>query len=235
MDQLLQMFESNLQSFSVVSYFAALGAGVLTSFTPCVYPMLPVTVAYIGGKAGGSRIKSIILSLFYVLGIAIMYSILGAVASYTGTFFGRISTNPWLQFIMANIFILLGLSMLGVWTMPTFSFADKFKSPIGSKFPYIGAVLFGMATGSVFAPCTAPVLGVILVYVGSKQNVLYGISLLFIFAIGMSTLLLIAGISTGFLTSLPKAGAWTERIKKVFGWILVGMGEYFLINAGKFM
>ncbi|MFH1380396.1 MAG: cytochrome c biogenesis protein CcdA [bacterium] len=235
MDQLLGMLENSLQSFSLISYVAAFGAGVLTSFTPCVYPMLPVTVAYIGGKSGGSRMKSIFLTLSYVLGIAVMYSILGAAASLTGSLFGRLSTNPWIQFGIANIFILIGLSMLDVWQFPAFSCADKFKTSIGSKFPYLGAFLFGIAAGSVFAPCTAPVLGAILVYVGTQQNVLYGISVLFVFAVGMSTLLFIAGISAGFLTSLPKAGKWTERIKKAFGVIFIIMGEYFLINAGKFM
>ena len=235
MDQLIQMLESSMGTFSVMSYLVVFAAGILTSFTPCVYPMLPVTVAYIGGRSGGSRMKSMLLSLFYILGIAVMYSILGAIASLTGSFFGRISANPWLQVVIANVFILLGLSMLDVWQMPTFSFANKFKGTQQSRFAYLGAFVFGMAAGSVFAPCTAPILGVILAFVATRQSVLYGVSLLFVFALGMGSLLFLAGTFTGFITSLPKAGAWTDKIKKGFGWAMIAVGEYFLINAGKFI
>lgn len=235
MENLMNILESSLETFSMVSYLAVFAAGVLTSFTPCVYPMLPVTVAFIGGKSRGLKARAALLSLFYILGIAVMYSFLGALAAFTGTFFGKISTNPWLQFIVANIFILMGLNMLDVWQMPTFSFAHKFKAAQESRFDLLGAFAFGLASGSIFAPCTAPVLGVLLAFVASRQNVLYGISMLFIFALGMGTLLFVAGTFTGFLTSLPKAGAWTEKIKKVFGWIMIAVGEYFLIIAGKFM
>ncbi len=235
MENLMKMLESSLGTFSILSYMAVFAAGVLTSFTPCVYPMLPVTVAFIGGKSRGSKAKAVLLSLFYILGIAVMYSFLGALAALSGTFFGKISTNPWLQFMVANIFILMGLNMLDVWQMPTFSFAHKFKAAQESRFDLLGAFAFGLAAGSIFAPCTAPVLGVLLAFVASRQNVMYGISMLFIFALGMGILLFIAGTFTGFLTSLPKAGAWTEKIKKVFGWIMIAVGEYFLIIAGKFM
>jgi len=235
MEHLINVLESSLGTFSIISYVVVFGAGVLTSFTPCVYPMLPVTVAFVGGKSGGSKAKAALLSMCYILGIAVMYSFLGALASFTGTFFGRISTSPWLQFIVANVFILMGLNMLDVWQMPSFSFAHRFRAAQSSKFDMLGAFAFGLASGSVFAPCTAPVLGVLLAFVASRQSVVYGISMLFVFAVGMGTLLFCAGTFAGFVTSLPKAGAWTEKIKKGFGWIMIAAGEYFLINTGKFL
>ncbi|MBD3271708.1 MAG: cytochrome C biogenesis protein, partial [Elusimicrobia bacterium] len=231
MEYLINLLEAHMTSFSLVSYVAAFAAGVLVSFTPCVYPLVPVTVAFIGGQAGGSRKKTLLYSTAYILGIAIMYAIFGAVAAVTGSLFGRLSTSPITQFIVANVFILMGLSMLDVWQIPTVSIGQRFKTQLGTRAGIIGSLVFGMASGTVFAPCTAPVLGVLLVMVGTQQNIIYGISVLFVYSLGMSTLLFIAGLSAGFLTTMPKAGKWTVMIKKAFGWLMIFMGEYFLINT----
>jgi thiol:disulfide interchange protein len=224
------LLEPRLQSFSLTAYLIVFAAGVLTSFTPCVYPMIPVTVTYIGGASAGSRRRAALRTLVYVLGIAIVYSSLGAFAALTRKFFGQIATNPWVLFAVGNVIILFGLSMLDAVMIPIPGILTR--GARGGE-NYLGALVMGMASGFVAAPCTAPVLGTLLLYVGSRGNVLYGASLLFVFAFGLGFLLLILGTFAGSLASLPKAGAWMVTVKKVFGFAMILIGEYFLVQMGK--
>jgi len=231
-NELRLLLEPRLQSFSPLAYVIVFAAGVLTSFTPCVYPMIPVTVTYIGGAQAGSKKRAALRTLVYVLGIAIVYSSLGAFAALTKSFFGQISTNPWIYFVVGNIIILFGLSMLDAVVIPIPGMLTR-----GAKGGdnYLGALVMGMASGLVAAPCTAPVLGTLLIYVGSSGSVFYGASLLFTFAFGLGFLLLILGTFAGALTSLPKAGAWMVTVKKAFGLGMILVGEYFLIKMGRLM
>ena len=231
-NELRLLLEPRLGSFSPLAYLIAFAAGVLTSFTPCVYPMIPVTVTYIWGAQAGSKKRAALRTLVYVLGIAIVYSSLGAFAALTRRFFGQISTNPWIYFTVGNVVILFGLSMLDVVVVPVPGILAR-----GAKGGdhYLGALVMGMASGLVAAPCTAPVLGTLLIYVGSSGNVAYGASLLFTFALGLGFLLLLLGTFAGALASLPKAGTWMVTIKKIFGFGMILVGEYFLIQMGKLM
>lgn len=234
MESFIQGLEGYLNASPFLAFIAVFLGGVLTSFTPCVYPMIPITIAYIGGRSGDSRLKGFSLSIFYVIGIAVTYSVLGAFAALTGKFFGSVSANPIIYLVVGNIFIFLGLSMLDAFTIPIPSFLASRQT--GSKSGgRIGAFLVGLLAGTVAAPCTAPVLGVVLTFVAAKQQVVYGVSLLFIFSIGLGTLLIIAGTFAGFMSSLPKSGNWSVIIKKFFGWLMIAAGEYFLITAGKLM
>jgi thiol:disulfide interchange protein DsbD len=231
MEGFLQGLEGYLSASPFLAYIAVFLGGVLTSFTPCVYPMIPITIAYIGGRSGDSRLKGLFLSIFYVIGMAATYSALGAFAALTGKLFGSASTNPILYLIVANIFIFLGLSMLDVFTLPIPSFFTS-RQPGKKSGGYFGAFLVGLLAGTVAAPCTAPVLGVVLTYVAAEQNVIYGMTLLFIFSIGLGTLLIIVGTFAGLMSSLPKTGTWSVVIKKFFGWVMIGTGEFFLVQAG---
>lgn len=226
------LLEPRLQSFSPFAYVIVFAAGVLTSFTPCVYPMIPVTVTYIGGSQAGSKKRAALRTLVYVLGIAIVYSALGAFAALTKRFFGQISTNPWIYFTVGNVIILFGLAMLDAVVIPIPGILTR-GAKGGDNF--LGALVMGMASGLVAAPCTAPVLGTLLIYVGSSGSVTYGASLLFTFAFGMGFLLLILGTFAGVLASLPKAGTWMVTVKKVFGLGMILIGEYFLIRMGRLM
>lgn len=214
-----------------LDFIFAFGAGMLVSFTPCVYPLIPITVGYIGASAGGSRTKGFILSVIYALGIAITYSVLGLIASLTGRVFGQVAGNPWVYFIVANACIFFGLVLLEVIILPFSVFAVKKIEPKG----IISVFLFGLISGLVMGPCTAPALGAILVYVGSKQNLIYGMLLLFCFAYGMCFVLILAGTFSGVLVNLPKSGIWMARIKKACGLILILIGEFFLIQTGRYM
>jgi thiol:disulfide interchange protein DsbD len=229
-NELRLLLEPRLQSFSLSAYLIVFAAGVLTSFTPCVYPMIPVTVTYIGGASAGSKRRAALRTLVYVLGIAVVYSALGAFAALSGRFFGQISSSPWVLFVVGNVIILFGLSMLDAIVIPVPGILAR-GARGGDN--YLGALVMGMASGLVAAPCTAPVLGTLLLFVGSSGNVAYGASLLFVFAFGLGFLLLLLGTFAGALASLPKAGAWMVTIKKIFGYGMILVGEYFLIQMGK--
>ena len=232
MQNIFDNIGSLIQTNPALAFVAIFLAGVLVSFTPCVYPVIPMTLGYIGAKSAGSRWKGFTLSLVYVLGMALTYATLGAFAALTGHLFGKIGSNPWVYFFVANVCLLLGLSMLGVFEFPQISLAGGART---QKKGYAGAFLVGVISGLITGPCTAPVLAAVLVYVGSKQNVLYGFSLLFVFGYGVGFLMILLGTFTGLLSSLPKSGPWLERIKRVFGWALLLAAQYLFIRMGELL
>lgn len=213
-----------------IDYFAAFGAGVVVSFTPCVYPLLPVTVAVIAGaNTHGTRLGGLVLSLIYVLGLAISYSALAAVAVLTGKVFGTLQNNPWLLLGVGNVILLFALVMLDVIPLPAFSLTStRSGRPRGAW----ALLLMGIAAGFIVGPCTAPILGSLLVYIASKQNLLFGTSLLFVFAFGVGMSLVLAGTFSGLLSSLPKSGKWMTIIKKITGVALLIAAEIVLLRAG---
>lgn len=214
-----------------IDFLVAFGAGILVSFTPCVYPLIPLTVGYIGASSSGSRLKGFLISLVYALGVAITYSVLGMVASLSGGIFGEIAASPVLYFILANVCIFFGLVVLEVFPFPFLHGGTVKIRPKG----LVSTLVFGMVTGLAFGPCTAPALGSILVYVGTKQNMFYGAILLFCFAYGACATIILAGTFVGFLSNMPKPGRWLGWINKVYGFIFIGMGEYFLIKTGVYL
>ncbi len=213
---------------------AAFAGGVLASLTPCVYPMIPIVSTYVGSKTIGekTRFRSFTLSIAYVVGMALVYAALGLIAALTGRLFGEISTSPLAYFVVANIIILFGLQILEVIPLP--SLPSLQKGGEGQK-GILGALLVGAASGLVTSPCTSPVMAVLLTYVGTKQDVVLGASLLFAFSLGMGILLIAAGTFSGVLASLPKPGQWMVTVKKLLGLAMIGLGEYFLLKAGQLM
>ncbi len=231
LESLISFTEITIKDITPFSYLLIFSGGVLTSFTPCVYPLIPVTIGYIGANSAGTKTRAFFLSLSYVLGIATVYSFLGTVAALGGKIFGEISANPWTYLVVGNIFLLLGLSMMGLFT---FSFPGllRLNGNVSVKRGILGAFAVGIAAGFIIGPCTAPILGAVLAYVGSRQNILLGVSLLFTYAFGMGLLLLLVGTFTGLAASLPKSGKWLNIIKKIFGLILIACAEYFILRAG---
>jgi thiol:disulfide interchange protein DsbD len=222
-----------MQGSVLLAFLAAYLGGILISFTPCTYPLIPVTIGFIGAQGSSSKLRGFFLSLFYVGGIAFTYSILGGAAALSGRIFGQMQTTPWTYFIMANLCLFMGLSMLDVFHI-SLPIPQKFmKIPVqNNNKGFLDIFLIGTVSGVVIGPCTAPALAVLLGYVAVKTNLLLGMSLLFVFAFGMGTLLIIAGTFAGVIASLPKSGKWMIKIKTVFGLILIGAAEYFLYTAG---
>ena len=220
----------SLENISLLTYLAVFSFGVLICFTPCVYPIMPVIVGFIGGSEVKTKTQAFLRSLSYVLGLALVYSALGAFAALTGELFGSLQHSFLVRLIIANVFILMGLFMLEVFSMPQFSFAGNVRND--DKKGLLGAFFTGAVSGLVVGPCSTPVLGGILAYVAGKQNIWLGISLLFTYALGMGLPLLILGVFVGLLKKLPRSGQWMMKIKKLFGLILIGAGEYFLIGGG---
>jgi thiol:disulfide interchange protein DsbD len=234
LETLTQLLRNQLQGTQVLAYPVAFIAGILISLTPCVYPIIPIIISYIGGSQERNRLKVFLLSLSYVIGVAITYSGLGIFAALSGKLFGELQTNPIAYIIVGNIIILFGLSMLDVFLLPIPSFLRGAKLKPGKK-GFLSAFGIGLTSGFVAVPCTAAVLGVLLSYVASRQNLFFGASLLFVFALGIGVLLVAIGTFTGILVSLPKSGAWMSRIQKVFGFAMILLGEYFIFQAGRLM
>ena len=209
-----------------VDYLVVFLGGILVSFTPCVYPLIPVSVGYIGARSAGSRLKGFFLSLIYVTGIAVTYSLLGLAASLTGSIFGTVSSHPATYIFTGAVIILFGVSMLGLFSIP---WPNIIKPGLPKKQNYFSTFVLGLTSGLIASPCLTPVLGTILAYLATKNNLLYGVTLLFSFAYGMGLVLILSGTFSGILTALPKSGKWMVYIKKGGALVLIGMGVYFII------
>jgi thiol:disulfide interchange protein DsbD len=214
-------------------------AGVLTSLTPCVYPMIPITAAIVGGTAVGEvkppRSRTVMLTMSYVTGLALAYSVLGLIAGLTGTIFGTISTNPWLYFTMANLLVVAALAMLDVLPVRLPAAMMQRAATAGTRGRAGGAFVMGTMSGLVAAPCSAPVMAAVLTWVSTTQSAVMGFAYLFTFSIGMCTLLVVVGLSSGSLARLPRAGVWMVWVKRIFAFIMLGVAEYYLIKMGQLL
>jgi len=211
-------------------------AGVLTSLTPCIYPMIPITAAIVGGTASGEaprRGRTVALTLAYVLGLSLVYSALGLFAGLTGTLFGTVSSNPWLYFGMANLLLLAALAMLDVLPVRLPTALTAKAATMGESGRVGGAFLMGSASGLVAAPCSAPVMAAVLTWVSRTKNPVLGFTYLFTFSLGMCTLLVVVGLSSGAVSRLPRAGMWMVWVKRFFALAMIGVAEYYLIKAGQ--
>ena len=226
----LDLFREYLQAGSPLAYAIAFLGGLLVSFTPCTYPVLPVTVGYIGSRALGSRRRAFLLSGAYAVGMASTYAAIGMAAALTGRVFGEVTAHPVSYLVLGNVCILLALSLFDVFHFPTPAFLS---SPAGANGGAGGAFVVGMVSGVVVGPCTAPVLGGLLLYVGSSGHPVFGATLLFTFALGMTLPVVVLGTFTGLLARLPRSGAWLASVKNGFGILLLLAGEYLLVEAGK--
>lgn len=222
-------------------------AGVLTSLTPCVYPMIPITAAIVGGQTLGARgasdsssalpaphrSRTVALTGAYVLGLAAVYAGLGLLAGLSGTMFGAVSSNPWAYFVMANLLLLAALSMLDVIPVRLPSFLLQRAATAGTGGRAAGAFVMGAASGLVAAPCSAPVMAAVLTWVSTTQSAGLGFIYLFTFSLGMCALLVAVGLSAGAVTRLPRAGIWMVWVKKGFAVVMLVMAEYYLIKMGQ--
>ncbi len=197
------------------------------SLTPCIYPLIPVSVVYISAKSGRSKIRSFVLSLIYVSGIAVTYSILGLVASLGGMIFGKISSHPVTLITVGVIIILFGASML----LDFFSIAWQPPKVDTNKKGYLATFLLGASSGLVASPCLTPALASILAYLSAQKNIFYGMSLLVVFAYGMGLIFILAGTFSSILINLPKSGRWMFYVKRTGALIVIVLGLYFIYKG----
>jgi thiol:disulfide interchange protein DsbD len=209
---------------SLVAFGVAFAGGVLTSLTPCVYPLIPITVSIFGAKKSGSRAQAMALSGLYVLGIAVTYSALGASAALTGKVFGTVMQNPWVLGLVALVFIVMAASMFGAFELQLPASLQARLSSVGGA-GYAGALGMGLVAGLIAAPCTGPVLAAALAFVATKGSVAYGVAIMFAYALGIGLLFFLIG---AFSVSLPKSGPWMDTVKSVFGVALVAMALVYL-------
>ena len=206
----------------------AFGAGVLVSFTPCVYPMIPITVGIIGARSETPSLRrSFGLSLTYVFGLVVVYSVLGLLVALLGAQIRSVIMGPYVLVAVAVVFGVLALGMLGLYELQLPPALASRLSAVGGK-GYVGVLLMGMVSGLVASPCTAAPLAGILTYVAVKANPLLGFLLLFSFAWGMGLLLVVVGTSAGALTRLPRSGEWMLDVKRLFGFIFLAVAAYFI-------
>src|SRR5688500_17711080 len=214
-------------------------AGVLTSLTPCIYPMIPITAAIVGGQTAGetrvARWRPLLLSLTYAVGLAAVYSALGLFAGLTGTLFGTVSTNPWLYFAMANLLLIAALAMLDVIPIRLPAGLARRAATAGTAGRASGAFVMGAMSGLVAAPCGAPVMAAVLTWVTTTKSAALGFLYLFVFSLGMCALLVIVGLSSGTIARLPRAGAWMLWVKRVFALVMIGAAEYYFIKMGQLL
>jgi len=211
-------------------------AGVLTSLAPCIYPMIPITAAIVGGTAVGNvpraRSRTLALTFTYVFGLALAYASLGLFAGLTGTLFGSVSTNPWLYFAMANLLIVAALAMLDVIPVRVPSWLLTRAATAGEGGTLWGVFVMGAASGLVAAPCSAPVMAAVLTWVTATKSGVLGFIYLFVFSLGMCTLLVVVGLFSGSIARLPRAGTWMVWIKRFFALIMFAVAEYYLVQMG---
>jgi thiol:disulfide interchange protein DsbD len=230
---------SQLSNSPVLAVGVLFIAGVLTSLTPCIYPMIPITAAIVGGQSVGEtrppRSRVFLLTLAYVAGLAIVYATLGVIAGMTGTIFGTISTNPWLYFAMANVLIIAALSMLDVIPVRLPAGLMQRASTAGTAGRASGAFVMGAVSGLVAAPCGAPVMAAVLTWVTTTQQAALGFVYLLSFSVGMCALLVVVGLFSGVVTRLPRAGAWMVWVKRGFAIVMIGVAEYYLVKMGQLL
>ena len=235
------MLSPNL-SQPLVAIPALFLAGVLTSLNPCIYPMIPITAAIVGGQEIGgvnqptsSRWRPMFLTLSYVVGLAAFYSVLGVIAGLTGTLFGTISTNPWLYFAMANLLLLAALMMFEVIPVPVPQWAMDRATRAGTAGRVSGAFVMGSVSGLVAALCGAPVMAAVLTWVTTTKSGVLGFVYLFSFSVGMCALLVIVGLSSGVMARLPRSGVWMSWVKRGFGFVMLAAAEYYFIKMGQLL
>ena len=199
--------------------------GLALNLTPCVYPVIPLTVGFFGREAQGSTARAFGLSTLYVLGMATTYSVLGVAAALSGRLFGALLQNPIVVVGIAGILVAMALSMFGLWEirLPT-----AWMNRAGARRGPAGAFGMGLFVGVVAAPCVGGFIVGLLAFVASHQDPWLGFLFFFVLSLGLGLPYLFLGAFSGSLSRLPRAGAWMESVKKVFGWVLLAMAAYFL-------
>lgn len=224
---LLEQFQSAVLGHEVFLPLAlSLGAGFLTALSPCVYPLIPITLSVMGARRYPSKIHGFIVALSYTLGMALVYSLLGIIFASIGLISGSLMQHPLALLIFALIFLIMALSTLGLFRIALPPQLSKKLSHLGGQ-GIKGAFLMGLVAGLLAAPCTGPVLGVILTIIAEQKDILWGLALMLAFSLGLGAPFLILGTFSSMLARLPKSGGWMDKIKLILGALMMGVSLYY--------
>jgi thiol:disulfide interchange protein DsbD len=210
-------------------------SGLLLNATPCVYPIIPITIGFFmnqsASQEGKPRLsRTFLMASMYVLGMAIMYSLLGVIAAKSGGLFGAALQSPIVLITLAALMMALALSMFGAYEFKLPESLNRFAtSSTQSTSGVIGALVMGLMMGIVAAPCIGPFVLALLVFVGERGDARYGFFMFFVLALGLGMPYLVLGTFSGAIKSLPRSGMWMVTVRKVFGLVLIGMALYFLM------
>ena len=235
--QLAQSIEGASDPFVIAVFFAS---GVLASLTPCVYPMLPIVVTYMGGAesaavaAGaskeGRRARIVLRSLSYVVGMALVYTILGVVAILLGKTFGSVTQSFWGYAVVGVVLLIFGLSLMGLFEIRVPNFLLE-RVGTGPREGMLGAGVMGATSAIVAAPCAAPIVFPLVAIVGTEGRMIFGTLAMLAFSIGLGMLFLALGISSGLAASLPRPGGWMVTLKKVTGVVMLLLAAFFFYQV----
>jgi cytochrome c-type biogenesis protein len=225
MESILSNITDVINNSPGLAYLFVFLGGLISASSPCVLAIIPLVIGFVGGYSEGNKKKAVIYALVFALGLAITFTILGAIASLMGRLFGDV--GKFWYYLAAGVAIIMGLYLVGVLKF-------KLPQPVTLKTKHkgiVGAFLLGLLFGAVSSPCATPVLAVILAFVATKGRIVYGTSLLFVYAIGHCALIVLAGIFTGFVESYAKSKGvsnFSSLTKKISGILICLAGLYIL-------
>ncbi len=228
----MEGIEQYLQGNPIIAIAAVFAGGLLSASSPCVLAIMPMVIGYVGGHSQGDRRKALVYSLLFALGLSLTFTILGAMAALLGRLMGDVG-KFWYWIVaaiaVAAIAIFMGLSLMGVFEI-RLPFASRMQT---KKRGALGAFLLGLLFGVVSSPCATPVLVLILTFVATQGQVVYGTVLLFVYAVGHCALIILAGVVTGFVESFVESkgvanfSLWAKRVSGG----LVTIGGLYLLYA----
>lgn len=198
--------------------------GLSLNLTPCVYPLIPITISYFGAQVSGNKGQKILLAIVYALGMSVTYSVLGLVAALTGGLFGSMLQNPIVVLVLVLIFIALALSMFGLYEIRIPQSIANFSGK--NRQGYAGTAVMGLTVGVIAAPCIGPLVLSLLVYVGQLGNPLLGFFMFFVLSIGLGLPYVFLAIFSSSISKLPRSGEWMEGVKVVFGLLMLILALY---------
>lgn len=218
---LTSSFLHQTQSLPLV-LLASFGAGVLASLTPCLYPMIPITMGVITAQKSASMMRNFLLSLSYGLGIASIYTVLGYLSATSHLLFGQWMAKPLVIVLLSLFFVYLAFSLFGYYELYVPPLLASPQATRGPRESLVYSFTLGLVTGTAASPCLTPALALLLSYAAQQENPLVGAAALFSFALGLSSLLILLATFSGSIALLPRAGGWMTEIKYLFAFMLIG-------------